>query len=269
MGNTPTYGATDFGVPFAMSIFQGAAQIVSGANHACILAPRVSCWGDDSRGQLGTAAPVPPGTTATIEPPDASEFTQLAAGGDQTCGATTSGELYCWGNGSSSLSKLPGGPWFDDLRAAAGIDNAPPDGSAIVDCEPDLTTGIAPPLLDSYLFDLADVFSAAATTVTEVQLDLQVSLGTQFNEFELGVYAWREGAYTLLGRSRVANALDTNVLRFHFPGGLRVPAGPVTMQVTQRAGQVLYNDSHSIVNAGTEACPTNNAYQIPVRIYAK
>src|SRR5205807_538671 len=83
-GNTPTYGATDFGVPFAMSIFQGAAQIVSGANHACILAPRVSCWGDDSRGQLGTAAPVPPGTTATIEPPDASEFTQLAAGGDQT-----------------------------------------------------------------------------------------------------------------------------------------------------------------------------------------
>jgi len=119
------------------------------------------------------------------------------------------------------------------------------------------------------LFDFADVFSAAVTTVTEVQLDLQVSLGTPFNEFELGVYAWRDGAYTLLGRSRVANALDTNVLRFHFPGGLQVPPGPVTMQVTQRAGQVLYNDSHSIVNAGTEACPTSNAYQIPVRIYAK
>jgi hypothetical protein len=269
-GNTPTYGATDFGVPFAMSVFQGAAQIVSGANHTCILAGGVSCWGDNSRGQMGTAATVPqPGTTVTVEPPDASAFTQLAAGGDQTCGATTSGELYCWGNGSSSLSKLPGGPWFDDLRTATAIDNAPPDGSAIVDCEPDLTIGIGPPLLDSYLFDLADVFSAAATSVTEVQLDLQVSLGTAFNEFELGVYAWGDGAYTLLGRSRVANALDTNVLRFHFPGGLQVPPGPVTMQVTQRAGQVLYNDSHSIVNAGTEACPTSNAYQIPVRIYAK
>ena len=155
------------------------------------------------------------------------------------------------------------------LPVLPAIDNAPPDGTAIVDCEPDLTIGIGPPLLDSYLFDLADVFSAAATTVTEVQLDLQVSLGTPFNEFELVVHAWRDGAYTLLGRSRVANALDTNVLRFHFPGGLQVPPGPVTMQVTQRAGQVLYNDSHSIVNAGTEACPTSNAYQIPVRIYAK
>ena len=59
------------------------------------------------------------------------------------------------------------------------------------------------------------------------------------------------------------------MLRFYFPGGLQVPPGPVTMQVTQRAGQVLYNNSHSIVNAGTEACPTSNAYQIPVRIYAK
>jgi hypothetical protein len=204
-----------------------------------------------------------------VEPPDASGFTQLAAGGDQTCGATTSGELYCWGNGSSSLSKLAGGPWFDDLRSATAIDPAPPDGTAIVDCEPDPTIGMGPPLLDSYLFDLADVFTAAATTVTEVQLDLQVSLGTPFNEFELAAYAWHDGAYTLLGRSRVANALASNLLRFRFPRGLEIPSGPVTMQVTQRAGQVLYNDSHSIVNANTDACPTSNAYQIPVRIYAK
>ena len=35
------------------------------------------------------------------------------------------------------------------------------------------------------------------------------------------------------------------------------------------AGQVLYNSSHAISNANTDACPTNDPYQIPLRIYAK
>jgi alpha-tubulin suppressor-like RCC1 family protein len=263
-GDTPTFGAADFGVPFAVGYFSNTAQIASGANHACVLDAQVLCWGDDPQ------APADPSSASSlVEPPDGSAFTQIAAGGDDTCGATTSGELYCWGTGSPSPQKLPGGPYFDDLRGVTVQDQTPPDGTALVDCEPDLTVGMGPPPLSGYLFDFADVFSAAATTVTEVQLDLQVSLGTPFNEFELGVYAWRAGAYALLGRSRVANALDTNVLRFHFPGGLQVPPGPVTMQVTQRAGQLLYNDSHSIVNAGTAACPTSDPYQIPVRVYAK
>jgi len=264
-GDTPTFSAADFGVPFAVGQFQWAVQIVSGTNHACVLADQVLCWGDDP--QLRPAGDA--GRSLLVAPPDGSAFTQIAAGGYRTCGATTSGELYCWTNESPSPEKLPGGPYFDDLRGITGVDETAPVGTALVDCEPDLHVGIGPPPLSSYLFDLAGVFTAPATTVTEVQFDLQVSLGTRFNQFELGIYAWRDGGYTLLGRSRVTNALETNVLRFHFPDGLQVPPGPATMQVTQRAGQVLYNNSHSIANVQTEACPTRNPYQIPVRIYAK
>ena len=262
-GDTPTYGPAEFGVPFAVGQFFGTVQIVSGASHACVLGNDVLCWGNDPQAQPGGV-----GRSVLVDPPDGSAFTQIAAGGDHTCGATTSGELYCWGKDSAPPQKLRGGPYFDDLRGITGSDNTPPDGTALVDCEPDMNVGIGPPPLSGYLFDFADIF-ASATSVTEVQLDLQMSLGTPFNEFELGVYAWHDGAYTLVGRSRVANALATNVLRFHFPGGLRVPPGPVTMQITQLAGQVLYNESHSIVNANTAACPTANAYQIPLRIYAK
>ncbi len=198
-GDTPTYGPADFGVPFAVGYFPNTAQIVSGANHACVLGDYVLCWGDDQR------AGAPIGGSSVVEPPDGSAFTQIAAGGDHSCGATTSGELYCWDTGSPP-QKLPGGPYFDDLRGVTGDDQTPPVGAVLVDCEADPRVGIGPPPLSAYLFDLADVFSAPATTVTEVQFDLQVSLGTRFNEFELGVYAWRKGAYSLLGRSRVANA---------------------------------------------------------------
>ncbi len=258
--DTPTYGPADFGVPFATGELPGVEQLVSGVNHECVLGDRVLCWGDD---------PDSSGASSFVDPPDGSAFTQIAAGGDHTCGAATSGELYCWGKDLPSPQKLAGGPYFDDLRGVTGGDATPPVGSALVDCEANPNVGIRPPLLSAYLFDLADVFSAPATTVTEVQFDLQVSLGTRFNEFELGMYAWRDGRYTLLGRSRVTNVLNTNVLRFHFADGLQVSPGPVTMQVTQRAGQVLYNESHSIANTHSNACPARDAYQIPVRIQAK
>jgi hypothetical protein len=264
-GNTPAlFGPADFGVPFGSGHLSSVVQLVSGANHGCVLGDKVLCWGANPAPRPGD-----PGVSFVVVPPDGSEFTQIAAGGDQSCGATSSGELYCWSKGPPSPQRVPGGPYFDDLRALSGIDHTPPDGTALVDCEADETIGIGPPPLAGYLFDFANVFTAAATNITEIQLDLQSSLGTTFQQFELGVYAWQSGEYSLLGRSRVANALSTNVLRFHFPGGLNVPPGPVTMQVTQLAGQVLYNNSHAIANANTNACPTTNAYQIPVRIYAK
>lgn len=86
-----------------------------------------------------------------VEPPDGSAFTQIAAGDDHTCGATTSGELYCWGTDSPSPQKLSGGPYFDDLRGVTGEEQTPPDGAALVDCEPDLNVGIGPPPLSAYL----------------------------------------------------------------------------------------------------------------------
>src|SRR6267143_5414588 len=68
-GDTPTYGPADFGVPFAAGYFPKAAQIVSGANHACVLSDHVLCWGDDQQ------APPPISGASVVEPPDGSAFT--------------------------------------------------------------------------------------------------------------------------------------------------------------------------------------------------
>jgi len=78
---------------------QGARSVIvaCGTAHGCDLASdgTVRCWGDGTRGQLGSgrfessATPVPvPGLT---------EVTDLAAGGDTTCAVTRAGALWCWG----------------------------------------------------------------------------------------------------------------------------------------------------------------------------
>src|SRR5882724_3360755 len=95
-------------------------------------------------GRRSASAP-PISGASVVEPPDGSAFTQIAAGDDHTCGATTSGELYCWSTDSPSPQKLSGGPYFDDLRGVTGEEQTPPDGAALVDCEPDLNVGIGPP----------------------------------------------------------------------------------------------------------------------------
>src|SRR2546425_11855418 len=96
-------------------------------------------------GETISKRPPPISGSSVVEPPDGSAFTQIAAGGDHTCGATTSGELYCWGTDSPSPQKLSGGPYFDDLRGGTGEAQTPPGGGAPVDSEPDPNVGIGPP----------------------------------------------------------------------------------------------------------------------------
>lgn len=74
-------------------------QLVVGGNHSCALVAggRVSCWGDNRRGQLGDgsdierATPVP--VTGLLEP-----AVLLAAGGRHTCAVMESGIVNCWGD---------------------------------------------------------------------------------------------------------------------------------------------------------------------------
>ncbi|MET0287654.1 MAG: SRPBCC family protein [Polyangiales bacterium] len=62
---------------------QGAVAVAAGAHHSCALLDReVTCWGDDSAGQLA----VP-----TLEQPSA-----LVAGGDHTC-VLDGDAVVCWG----------------------------------------------------------------------------------------------------------------------------------------------------------------------------
>jgi alpha-tubulin suppressor-like RCC1 family protein len=93
-------------------IFQGATHIAVGDAHACALnsVGAAFCWGLDTQGQVGWETafdnafePV----TAVAGPVDknnpygpllpALTFTSIAAGGNSTCGTTTTG-VFCWGD---------------------------------------------------------------------------------------------------------------------------------------------------------------------------
>jgi uncharacterized protein YjdB len=88
------------------------ASVSAGASHTCAVttAGNAYCWGDNSRGQLGTGSvggpqscthdpnPAFPCSTSPAAVVGGLRFASVSAGGDYTCGITTSGVTYCWGS---------------------------------------------------------------------------------------------------------------------------------------------------------------------------
>ncbi|PZQ49098.1 MAG: hypothetical protein DI551_00145 [Micavibrio aeruginosavorus] len=115
---TPSMVVSD-GIPWS--------KIVAGADHSCGVKANGTlwCWGSEAQGQLGNgstaatqAAPVQIGT--------ATDWTDITAGYQFTCGIRSDGRAYCWGsdtsgklgNGSSGSVSAPAtvndfGPWVN------------------------------------------------------------------------------------------------------------------------------------------------------------
>ena len=76
-------------------------SISAGISHTCALddAGRAYCWGSDGVGQLGDG-PSGDGTSRAQPAPVVSQvqFAMISAHGATTCGITTSGRVYCWGD---------------------------------------------------------------------------------------------------------------------------------------------------------------------------
>jgi alpha-tubulin suppressor-like RCC1 family protein/tRNA A-37 threonylcarbamoyl transferase component Bud32 len=77
------------------------AHIAAGWNFTCgiLTGGRVSCWGENSAGELGDGT-----TTDRYRPaPVRSDlaFTSLGAGSAHVCGVTTQHEVYCWGRNTN------------------------------------------------------------------------------------------------------------------------------------------------------------------------
>jgi alpha-tubulin suppressor-like RCC1 family protein len=78
------------------------ARVAAGGQHACVIdaVGAVFCWGSNMFGQLGSGesgANQAYFVQAVLSEPAAA----IAAGGFHTCAVTSSGKLYCWGNGSA------------------------------------------------------------------------------------------------------------------------------------------------------------------------
>jgi hypothetical protein len=77
----------------------GFAALAAGGSHTCGIAAGTGaayCWGSNLRGESGSGLPdsglvIPKPVTGGLT------LASLAAGGDFTCGLTTTGAAYCWG----------------------------------------------------------------------------------------------------------------------------------------------------------------------------
>ncbi len=97
-GDTSAHDAAN---PTAVIGSQRFTSISLGASHTCGLKMGGSafCWGSGYRGKLGD------GDTSAHDVGTATKvigdqtFTQIAAGGEHTCGIKADGSVYCWGYG--------------------------------------------------------------------------------------------------------------------------------------------------------------------------
>lgn len=87
--------------PTAVSTGLSFTAIAAGGSHSCGVATDGTawCWGDGRSGQLGTGG-VPGPQTTPVQVAGGLTFATIAAGEDHTCGRTTGGVVYCWGDNS-------------------------------------------------------------------------------------------------------------------------------------------------------------------------
>jgi alpha-tubulin suppressor-like RCC1 family protein len=76
------------------------ASISTGYLHACGVTTTGAayCWGDDLFGEVGDGATALERLTPTLVQGNLT-FTSISAGATHTCGLTTEGRVYCWGDG--------------------------------------------------------------------------------------------------------------------------------------------------------------------------
>jgi alpha-tubulin suppressor-like RCC1 family protein len=89
---TPTLVTMPSGVTFV--------SLALGSSFACGLtsAGLADCWGSNSVGQLGDGTMTVRSVPTAVTMPSGVTFATLTTGGSHTCGATSAGDVYCWGN---------------------------------------------------------------------------------------------------------------------------------------------------------------------------
>lgn len=99
-------------------------SVTVGGNHACAISTTdvAYCWGADASGQLGDARRINSTTPIPLAVGfESSKWSRLSAGESHTCGISTGGSAYCWGeNASGQLGNGAPGPDADTPTSAAG-----------------------------------------------------------------------------------------------------------------------------------------------------
>ncbi|HXI19731.1 MAG TPA: hypothetical protein VNH46_01520, partial [Gemmatimonadales bacterium] len=99
-----TLTVTEATGPIQVTGLSGVTDIVAGAGHTCarLGSGAVLCWGVNDSGQLGDGTLVSKdAATAVSLPSGVTGFVMIAAGSAHTCGVTSAGAVYCWGDDGS------------------------------------------------------------------------------------------------------------------------------------------------------------------------
>ncbi|WP_186644041.1 RCC1 domain-containing protein [Fluviispira vulneris] len=121
LGNSTSSSAFNK-TPNLISGISNAKAIVAGAFHSCAITndgASVYCWGDNSKGQLGSGSMTPTQSSAPVSVvglPSA-KVIDIAAADNNTCALLDNDDVYCWGSNNNSSSNVYG----DNL----GIKNPP------------------------------------------------------------------------------------------------------------------------------------------------
>jgi alpha-tubulin suppressor-like RCC1 family protein len=117
IGNSDTWVNNQTTADDVVGLQGGVIAITAGAVHSCALTAerQVKCWGDNSRGQLGTGRAESAYTPVTVQGIGSSIVEQLDAGGEHTCVATRDSQFKCWGanyrgmlgNGTDAVHQMP------------------------------------------------------------------------------------------------------------------------------------------------------------------
>jgi alpha-tubulin suppressor-like RCC1 family protein len=137
-GNTTIIGDNE--LPYTagdVPLSSGAVQIAVGDSHSCALLDTdlIQCWGQSNSGALGYGHP---NTIGDNEVPSSQSpvsaggtVVQLAAGAGHTCALLDTGDVRCWGVGSSGrLGYNPGGNIGDNEAITSGS-TVPLGGTAV------------------------------------------------------------------------------------------------------------------------------------------
>ncbi len=78
------------------------SSVIAGYEHSCGIDAddELHCWGNGSRGQLGTGENEGSDTPQPVAAPDDERFSTVTVGDEFACAIETEGRLYCWGEGS-------------------------------------------------------------------------------------------------------------------------------------------------------------------------
>lgn len=115
---TPTQvgSATDW-----TSVSTGAGLVTE--RHACgIRGTNGYCWGSDKYGELGNVATAG-SATSPVAIDGSHSWLQLSAGAQSSCGVTTSGELWCWGDNDFGQLGFDNGSADQDAPGRVGSES--------------------------------------------------------------------------------------------------------------------------------------------------